>query len=220
MPIHPELVQNLVCPQCKGGLHYTREEVLLCVVCRLCYPLVDGVPQLLMSEAMPLGPEGQIIPREEIATFVVESGPEEGQAFTLEKGTCKAIGRHIDDAFKTQIFNTDFTMSLDDHTQKLIGNYFSKHLSKKKKTPSKFSELGSFRRTPDLILTDPGISRLHAMVFYVEENVGLVDLVSRNGTFVNGREVETLLLKAGDSIQMGLTKLCLFLKAKEETCNP
>ena len=111
--------------------------------------------------------------------------------------------------------NADFTMTLDEHTRKLISNYLTQTTGKKKKESVVKGEniLGSFKRQSDLILNDPAASRLHAMVFYDEEGeAGILDLVSKNGTFVNGREVETCFLKSGDEISIGSTKIVVSFK--------
>ncbi|MEO8898353.1 MAG: Trm112 family protein [Candidatus Dormibacter sp.] len=42
-----------VCPRCKGGLA-AAAHVLRCAACRLAYPVVDGIPDLLIDEAMPM----------------------------------------------------------------------------------------------------------------------------------------------------------------------
>lgn len=68
--------------------------------------------------------------------------------------------------------------------------------------------LGGFLRGNDIPLKDIAISRLHAMLFYDESGtIGILDLVSKNGTFVNGAEVESKILKKGDLITVGGTKI-------------
>lgn len=54
-------------------------------------------------------------------------------------------------------------------------------------------------------LNDPQVSRLHgALIRKPKRGVYLVDLGSRKGTYVNGREVETeILLMDGDRIRLG-----------------
>ena len=53
-------------------------------------------------------------------------------------------------------------------------------------------------------LTEDGISRQHAMLeLTAEGNVQIVDLDSRNGTFVNGEAVSRVTLRDGDKIQIG-----------------
>lgn len=208
MALSPEIMKVIACPQCRGLLNYAREGVLVCVRCRICFPVENDIPRLSAESAMPLSPDGKIIPRETTAFFSIESGVDAGTNFRLETGTCKAVGRRLTDAVQTQVFNVDFTMTLDDHTRKMIMNYLSKTTGKKKSVKKdKPSELGAFRRTSDLVLNDPSVSRLHAMIFHDETGVGILDLVSRNGTTVNGREVETCLLKSGDEIKLGETLL-------------
>lgn len=49
------LLELLVCPICKGPLHHDRDHrQLICTAERLAYPVIDGVPHLLESEARPL----------------------------------------------------------------------------------------------------------------------------------------------------------------------
>ena len=55
MTLAPELLQILVCPKCKVDLEYRESpESLVCRVCRLIYPVEDGIPIMLIDEAKPL----------------------------------------------------------------------------------------------------------------------------------------------------------------------
>jgi len=45
-----------VCSRCKGAL-VAAADVLRCAACRLAYPVVDGIPVLLIDEAMPMASE-------------------------------------------------------------------------------------------------------------------------------------------------------------------
>jgi uncharacterized protein YbaR (Trm112 family) len=50
-----ELLDILVCPQCKGDLVYDIErQKLHCHACRLSYPIQDDIPIMLVEEAEPL----------------------------------------------------------------------------------------------------------------------------------------------------------------------
>ena len=52
MPISDELLEILVCPQCRGDLAYDRAaEKLICAKCGLRYPIVDDIPVMLVEEA-------------------------------------------------------------------------------------------------------------------------------------------------------------------------
>ncbi|MBE6074026.1 MAG: DUF2662 domain-containing protein [Selenomonas ruminantium] len=59
----------------------------------------------------------------------------------------------------------------------------------------------------EFILTDTKASRLHAWITYEEHRHILHDAQSTNGTFVNGRRVDTYCLQAGDKIKAGSTVL-------------
>lgn len=56
MPVPSELLDLLVCPQCKGDLEYRTEpaEALVCHACRLVYAVEDDIPIMLIDEATPL----------------------------------------------------------------------------------------------------------------------------------------------------------------------
>lgn len=55
MPLDAELLEILACPKCKGPLRLAPSgDGLVCDRCRLRYPVVDGIPQMLLDEAVPL----------------------------------------------------------------------------------------------------------------------------------------------------------------------
>ena len=52
MGLSQELLEILVCPQCKGDLNYqTQPEQLVCNSCRLAYPVEEDIPIMLIDEA-------------------------------------------------------------------------------------------------------------------------------------------------------------------------
>ncbi|OWT80973.1 MULTISPECIES: Trm112 family protein [unclassified Achromobacter] len=52
------LLDILVCPICKGRLQYDRQQAeLTCNADRLAFPVRDGIPVMLESEARPLDGE-------------------------------------------------------------------------------------------------------------------------------------------------------------------
>ena len=58
------LIELLGCPLCKGPLTMRRDEEqrpvgLACAADRLLFPIRDGIPVMLESEALPLETEGQ-----------------------------------------------------------------------------------------------------------------------------------------------------------------
>ena len=51
-----QLLDLLVCPQCKGDIHLNEEQTgLICEACRLEYEIKDDIPIMLVEEAKPLG---------------------------------------------------------------------------------------------------------------------------------------------------------------------
>ena len=59
----------------------------------------------------------------------------------------------------------------------------------------------------DVVITDPKVSSFHARIDRTPEGFVLVDLKSRNGSYVNGQRVETALLRTGDEVRMGAARL-------------
>ena len=58
MPVNPELLEILVCPQCKGELQVTpNQDALNCQACRLQYAIRDDIPNMLIQDARPLPPQ-------------------------------------------------------------------------------------------------------------------------------------------------------------------
>lgn len=53
-----KLLEILVCPVCKSQLTYRKEaNELICVACRLAYPISDDIPVMLPEQARPLDAE-------------------------------------------------------------------------------------------------------------------------------------------------------------------
>lgn len=218
--VNGEILSILACPKCKGDVTLAADEKgLICESCRIVYPIRDGVPVMLIEEGYPMRAEKgeEALPRVssgEKATFIIVEGKNKGERIELDKGTCRALGRSLDDAERTKIFAVDAAVTLDDASKKVVMQYLSKqfHKSDEARSPgrSKAGEenLGGFIRESDIPLKDVAISRLHAMLFYDDSSlVGILDLVSKNGTFVNGAEVESKILKKGDLITVGGTKI-------------
>jgi len=217
MSVRQELLEILVCPRCQGKVSYDAgKQGILCAKCELVYPVQGDIPVMLEDEAFPIREGGGSMTsgKRVVAVFEITEGKNKSQVIKLPEGTCKAIGRSLDDINKTQVFSMDFTMSLDDFTKKLIMNYIAKKSPQDKKISQETStdSIGSFKRLPDLVLDDPAISRLHAMIFHDSNGAGILDLVSKNGTFVNGEEVESKSLQNGDLVEIGGSKMVFAYK--------
>lgn len=56
-----KLLELLVCPICKGPLHYKKmQQELICKPCRLAYPVRDDIPVMLEDEARVLPAEEEV----------------------------------------------------------------------------------------------------------------------------------------------------------------
>jgi len=213
MVLDRRLLEMLVCPQCKGSLdEVDGGQGLSCGRCKLKYPVRNGIPVMISQEAGDLrgdslaGPAARLLR----ASFRVTEGRDAGLVFQLEQGACRAIGRASVDTNRTAVFNVDIAFALDESTKGLILKYVARQFQRMKAEEGAGGErLGVFRRAPDVVLTDASLSRLHAMVFSDGDNVAILDLVSKNGTYVNGQEVESRMLKAGDIIELGDTTMVL-----------
>jgi len=55
MAISKELMDILVCPQCKGEIYLNAaKDGLICDKCKLLYQIKDDIPVMLIDEAKPL----------------------------------------------------------------------------------------------------------------------------------------------------------------------
>lgn len=50
-----KLLEILVCPVCKSGLTYRKDkQELVCIACRMAYPIKDDIPVMLPEDARAL----------------------------------------------------------------------------------------------------------------------------------------------------------------------
>ena len=53
MEIEGELLEILACPKCKGDVRLNEDESgLICDKCKLMYEITDGIPVMLINEAI------------------------------------------------------------------------------------------------------------------------------------------------------------------------
>jgi len=58
-------------------------------------------------------------------------------------------------------------------------------------------------RNNDIVISDPKVSSFHARLDRTPEGFALVDLKSRNGSYVNGGRIESAQLNTGDEVRLG-----------------
>lgn len=70
------------------------------------------------------------------------------------------------------------------------------HLTKETQTLGRKNE-------QDIVLDDPSISSLHAQITKENDHWKIINLLSSNGTFVNGKKISIANLKDGDTLRLG-----------------
>lgn len=59
MTLDAKLLEILACPKCKGDIRLSEDEFgLICDRCKLLYPIKDGIPIMLIDEAISLEKAG------------------------------------------------------------------------------------------------------------------------------------------------------------------
>lgn len=130
--------------------------------------------------------------------LVVIEGPDDGMRFTLEVGTYRVIGRQGDPSDSTVQMTHEGDRMLDADQQRVVDSVASRGVR------TRFKKRGA-----DILVDDGSVSRTHAVVFADATGTSVADLMSTNGTKVNGGPIEDVDLKEGDVIQIGQTKLKL-----------
>lgn len=57
MVISEELLEILACPKCHTKVELREPDKLYCPVDKIVYPIVDGIPVMLIEEAKPAEPD-------------------------------------------------------------------------------------------------------------------------------------------------------------------
>ncbi len=83
------------------------------------------------------------------------------------------------------------------------------HLTKHNQTIGRKTE-------QDIVLDDPSISSLHAQITKEDDNWKIINLLSSNGTFVNGKKVSISPLKDGDKVNFGQAEFIFKSSGKHE----
>lgn len=152
------------------------------------------------------------------AQFKVIAGPNEGDTIRLDLGSCRLIGRHLSET-ETSLIDRDGNRTLDATANEL----FMEHLGDADEAAKPRAvnghqaaggrqKLNAFERGPDVIFQDDAISRAHAMLFFGATGVGLIDLASTNGTFVNNERAVSVMLSDGDVVALGDSEMTVSLR--------
>ena len=185
-----------------------------------CAPLGENLLSSRLRHCGPLNdaPEGSTDMHHPRALCKVIAGPNAGDVIALEVNACRLIGRHLSE-HETSFIDRDGNRMLDAQAHALLGEQLGEHLrnTHEQAAPSQAAAaqeptLGSFERGPDVIFADDAISRAHAMLFYDPQGVGIVDLASTNGTYVNTQRISLTMLHDGDVIALGSSEISFHVR--------
>lgn len=134
--------------------------------------------------------------------LVAVEGPDKGMRYSVEEGTYRVLARASDDSQSTLQMTPEGDRALDKEAQARV-----EELGLITPDRAGRSRTGFRKRGPDIVLKDGSVSRTHALVFVDKDTVSVADLMSTNGTKVNGGVVADVDLKEGDVVHVGKTKL-------------
>jgi pSer/pThr/pTyr-binding forkhead associated (FHA) protein len=137
----------------------------------------------------------------------VDKGPSRGTQYEIGVRSYRALGRAGGKDVTVQLTEEgDAVLDADDIER------VEEHLARRGRPAPEESErlrIGSFHRGRDIMVEDEKVSRTHAMIFVDEEGVSIVDLLSTNGTHVNGRRVGDADLNDEDIVHVGKTRFII-----------
>ncbi|MCP4500601.1 MAG: FHA domain-containing protein [Deltaproteobacteria bacterium] len=134
--------------------------------------------------------------------LLVKEGPAEGMRYSVEVGTYRVLGRAGETVDSTVQMTQEGDRLLDADQKKVVEGVVASRKSRGLRT--KFKKRGA-----DILLDDNSVSRTHAMIFADEDGTSVADLMSTNGTKVNGSLISDVDLNEGDVLQLGKCKLAL-----------
>lgn len=215
-----DCLESVACPTCSSKVILTKEKVLFCQTCYVGYPMAGDVPDFRAQHVInfkKIAFENKTGVR---ARFVVPAGKSLKDSFELTLGHCLVLGRaaRLDPESDITYFGMNETgIALGSHTLQLIEKYLAKSRSLKgqdlPEAPQGLtSSLAGFKRDQDVFLDDKSVSRAHAIFYQDDEGVFVMDLVSKNGTYLNGREIERARIKHNDVVSLGTVSLKVKLR--------
>lgn len=214
MVIAPAILEVISCPQCQGILKYaSKDDLLVCPICRLCFKSIENGVDLRLSEASVVKQSGKVVSiSKESAILEPLKGavtkPSAGRArgnILLPKGSAIVVARQLEatDSDREAKGNVNLDEHLSESSKKILSNFMITFGKAAKQAPLGVETCFGFRRLSDLLVLDSSISKLHCIFFHSDSGLGLCDLLSRNGTYVNGKEVECCIVSNDDIVQFG-----------------
>lgn len=137
----------------------------------------------------------------------VDKGASEGTRYEIDVRSYRAVGRAGGKDVTVQLTNRGDRM-LDPDDLKRVEEHLARRQPAGDSQPEKM-RIGAFRRGRDILVDDEKVSRTHAMIFVDEDGPSVVDLLSTNGSLVNGAKVGDADLRDGDILHFGETRFVI-----------
>jgi ABC-type amino acid transport substrate-binding protein len=167
----------------------------------------DAAKAAPAAPAPAAGPAGTQRASVELRPPAAAAAPEPAAApFSVELSSA-IVQRRLEDDTK-EVVNKEAVQYLGKATKLIVsrltllkdGNETSFPLTRDTQT------LGRHRNN-DIVINDPKCSSFHARIDRTQEGFTVIDLKSRNGTYVNGKRIDELRLKTGDEVRVGTARL-------------
>lgn len=139
----------------------------------------------------------------------VDKGASRGTRYELGPRAYRAVGRGGNAEVTVQL-SKEGDRQLEPDDIRVV----EEHLGRRVTAPAEPDgnlRIGAFRRGRDILVDDDKISRKHAMFFLDDDGPSVVDLLSTNGTHVNGKRVSDADLSEGDVVNIGKTRFIVHL---------
>jgi len=141
------------------------------------------------------------------ALLKIQAGTSSGDTLSIDQGICRLVGRHLSEG-ETAMIDRDGNRALGGAAKNIIKQHLEKPEEKAQEPAIDDAEpTSTFERGADIILGDTAISRVHAMIFFDSTGIGVIDLASTNGTFVNDKQVNSTRVKEAGVIRIGNSEL-------------
>lgn len=143
---------------------------------------------------------------------ITEIGPVRGGAAEFDEETIirRRPGRGITEDLEETV--------LEHPVETIMGFLIIKRGGRRGKVFTLSGETTIGRKNAHIILNDPKVSELHAKIGLRGGNFVIVDVLSKNGTFVNGERIQgERVLQENDEIRIGDTTMVLKILPAEES---
>jgi hypothetical protein len=148
----------------------------------------------------------------------IDKGRNRGNKYELELRGYRAVGRGNGSEVTVQL-SKEGDRPLEPDDMRVVEEHLRKrgHDGHKETMEAGNLRIGSYRRGRDILIDDDKVSRKHAMFFLDDDGASVVDLLSTNGTHVNGVKTTDADLGEGDIVNIGKTRFIVRLEGASGT---